>query len=343
MKSFFQMLALIGTLSVSNLSAADKPQVELQTNKGVIVLELMPDKAPKSVENFLKYVNEGFYNNTIFHRVIPEYMIQGGGYDDKQVKKDPTQAPIASEATNGLKNTKGTIAVARKAEPDTGTSQFFINMKDNDQLNYVGKTDSKSLGYSVFGKVIKGMDVLEDIQNVETNQDGPFKYFPVDPIIIESATVKEDAKASKKAYTKDKKPDAKLEKEDKKSDKTDKKGKDAAKDDQAAKDAAEDAADAAADKAPPVEKEKKDSKTSSKKVESKAPKKADKKDAVKDDQAAKDAAEDAADAAADKALPVEKEKKDSKTSSKKVEKKTDKKGKDAAKDAGSAPDEPAAE
>lgn len=344
MKSFFQVFALIGTLSVSSLYAADKPQVELQTNKGVIVLELMPDKAPKSVENFLNYVKDGFYSNTIIHRVIPDYMIQAGGYDDKQAKKDPTQPPVPNEATNGLKNTKGTVAVARKAEPDSGTSQFFINMKDNEQLNHAGKTDSKSWGYAVFGKVIKGMDVLEQIQEVETNQEGPFKYFPVDAVVIENITVKEAAKASKKAATPDKKADtkdAKLDKEDKKVEKkADKKDKKDAKkeDDQAAKDAAEDAADAAADKA---------EKKSDKKVEKKADKKADKKDKKdtkkEDDQAAKDAAEDAADAAAEKAA-AEKEKKDSKASTKKVEKKADKKeaakddqaAKDAAEDAADA-------
>lgn len=346
MKSLFQVFALIGTLSVSTLYAADKPQVELQTNKGVITFELMPDKAPKSVENFLNYVKDGFYNNTIIHRVIPDYTIQGGGYDDKQAKKEPSHPPVANEADNGVKNTKGTVAVARKAEPHSGTSQFFINMKDNDQLNYTGKTDSKSWGYAVFGKVIKGMEILEQIQDVETNQDGPFKYFPVEPVIVESVTLKEGAKDSKKAPAKDKKPDAKLDKEEKKSDKkSEKKDKKDSKkeDDQAAKDAAEDAADAAADKA---------EKPAEKKVEKKADKKSDKKTEKKadDDQAAKDAAEDAADAAADKATS---EKKDSKASTKNVEKKTDKKAekkseddqaaKEAAEDAADAAADKAAE
>jgi cyclophilin family peptidyl-prolyl cis-trans isomerase len=339
MKSFFQVIALIGTFSVSTLYAADKPQVELQTNKGVIVFELMPDKSPKSVENFLLYVKDGFYTNTILHRVIPDYMIQGGGYDDKQTKKETTHPAISNEAENGVKNTKGTVAVARKNEAHSGTSQFFINMKDNPQLNHTGKTDSKTWGYAVFAKVTKGMDILEQIQDLETNQEGPFKYFPVEPVIIESVTLKEEAKPSKKAVGTDKKTDAKLDKEDKKSEKKDKKSdkKDAAKeDDQAAKDAAEDAADAAAEKS---------DKKADKKSDKKSEKKADKKDAAKeDDQAAKDAAEDAADAAAAKAEEKKADKKDAKASTKKVEKKDEKKelseeeqaAKDAAEDAADA-------
>lgn len=347
MKSFFQVLVLIGTFSVSNLYAADKPQVELQTNKGVIVFELMPDKAPKSVENFLNYVKDGFYTNTIIHRVIPDYTIQGGGYDDKQTKKETTHPAVANEADNGVKNTKGTVAVARKAEPHSGTSQFFINMKDNKALDYTGKTDSKTWGYAVFAKVTKGMDVLEQIQDVETNQDGPFKYFPVDPVIIESVTLKEEEPKASKKTGKDKKTDAKLDKEDKKadkkSDKKDKKSdkKDASKEDEeAAKDAAEDAADAAADK----KVDKKDKKADKK--SEKKDKKSDKKDAAKeDDQAAKDAAEDAADAAADKATSEKSDKKEAKSSTKKVEKKSEKKeskkeddqaAKDAAEDAADA-------
>ena len=348
MKSFFQVIALIGTFSVSTLYAAEKPQVELQTNKGMIVFELMPDKAPKSVENFLLYVKDGFYNHTIIHRVIPDYTIQGGGYDDKQTKKETTHPSIANEAENGVKNTKGTVAVARKAEPHSGTSQFFINMKDNNQLNYTGKTDSKTWGYAVFAKVIKGMDILEQIQDLETNQDGPFKYFPIDPVIVESVTLKEEEpKSSKKAVSKDKKTDAKLDKEEKKSEKksekTDKKSEKKAvdNDEEAAKDAAEDAADADADKKP----EKKD-----KKSEKKVEKKVEKKESSEEDQAAKDAAEDAADAAAEKAASEKSEKKDTKASSKKVEKKVEKKesseedqaAKDAAEDAADAAAEKAA-
>lgn len=337
MKSLFQVVALIGTLSVSALYASDKPQVELHTNKGVIVIELMPDKAPKSVENFLNYVKDGFYDKTIIHRVIPDYVIQGGGYDDKQTKKESTHPPVPNEADNGVKNTKGTVAVARKTEPHSGTSQFFINMKDNNQLNHTGKTDSKSWGYAVFGKVIKGMDILEQLQDIETHQDGPFKYFPIDPIIIESATFKETIKDSKKTPAKEKKPDAKLEQEDKKSNK--KNTKDSLKEDEQI-----DAAD-------------KTDKPAEKKVEKKADKKSDKKTEKKseDDQAAKDAAEDAADAAADKA--AEKDKKDvkkvetkksekpaEKSSEKSAEKKDSKtKTKEPAKDADAAPDEPAAE
>ncbi len=324
MKSFFPVLMLIGTFNISNLYAADKPQVELQTNKGMIVFELMPDKAPKSVENFLNYVKDGFYDNTIIHRVIPDYTIQGGGYDDKQTKKETTHPAVANEANNGVKNTKGTVAVARKAEPHSGTSQFFINMKDNKTLDFTGKTDSKTWGYAVFAKVTKGMDVLEQIQEVETNQEGPFKYFPVDPVIIESVTLKEESKPSKKAVGKDKKTDAKLDKEDKKTEKKSEKKsekKDKKVDDEAAADAAEDAADAAADKAASEKSDKKNAKVSTKKSE----KKSEKKETPLDDEAAADAAEDAADAAADEAASEKSDKKNAKVSTKKSEKKSEKK------------------
>ena len=340
MKSFFPVLMLIGTFNISNLYAADKPQVELQTNKGMIVFELMPDKAPKSVENFLNYVKDGFYDNTIIHRVIPDYTIQGGGYDDKQTKKETTHPAVANEANNGVKNTKGTVAVARKAEPHSGTSQFFINMKDNKTLDFTGKTDSKTWGYAVFAKVTKGMDVLEQIQEVETNQEGPFKYFPVDPVIIESITLKEESKPSKKAVGKDKKTDAKLDKEDKKTEKKSEK-KSEKKDKKVDDEAAADAADAAADKAASEKSDKKNAKVSTKKSE----KKSEKKETPVDDEAAADAAEDAADKAEEK-QDAKKSVETKKTDSKKVEKKEDKKAPSKAKDAdkgGDAPDEPAAE
>jgi len=320
MKSFFPVLMLIGTFNISNLYAADKPQVELQTNKGMIVFELMPDKAPKSVENFLNYVKDGFYDNTIIHRVIPDYTIQGGGYDDKQTKKETTHPAVANEANNGVKNTKGTVAVARKAEPHSGTSQFFINMKDNKTLDFTGKTDSKTWGYAVFAKVTKGMDVLEQIQEVETNQEGPFKYFPVDPVIIESITLKEESKPSKKAVGKDKKTDAKLDKEDKKTEKKSEK-KSEKKDKKVDDEAAADAADAAADKAASEKSDKKNAKVSTKKSE----KKSEKKETPVDDEAAADAAEDAADAAADEAASEKSDKKNAKISTKKSEKKSEKK------------------
>ncbi|MEY3220100.1 MAG: hypothetical protein RIT27_1457 [Pseudomonadota bacterium] len=343
MKSFVQFISFVGMLSVSTLYAADKPQVELQTTKGTIVFEMMPDKAPKSVENFLAYVKDGFYENTIIHRIIPDYMIQGGGYDDKQTKKETSHPPVENEANNGVKNTKGTVAVARKNEPHSGTSQFFINMANNEKLNYTGTTDSKSWGYAVFAKVIKGMDILEQMQDVETNPDGAFKYSPVDHIIIEKVTLlskESSAKSDKKTDKKvDKKADKKVEKKDA-----------APLDDQAAKDAAEDAADAAADKAakkPEQKGEKKEIKS-----DKKADKKTEKKDAAPlDDQAAQDAAEDAADAAADKAeadkaakKPEQKgEKKDPKAD-KKTEKKVEKKSEQKTTKVNSpAPDEPAVE
>ena len=264
MKSFVKFISFVGILSVSTLYAADKPQVELQTNKGTIVFELMPDKAPKSVENFLLYVQDGFYENTIFHRVIPDYIVQGGGYDDKQTKKDSSHPPVENESNNGVKNTKGTVAVARKNEPNSGTSQFFINMGDNKQLD----NKDKAKGYTVFAKVTKGMDIVEQIQEVETHQEGAFKYFPVDPIIIEKVTLISKETPTKSDKKTDKKIDKKVEKKDV-----------APVDDQAAKDAAEDAADAAADQAAKKSDkkvEKKDAK-SDKKTDKKAEKKVEQK------------------------------------------------------------------
>ncbi|GAF55611.1 LOW QUALITY PROTEIN: peptidyl-prolyl cis-trans isomerase PpiB [Psychrobacter sp. JCM 18901] len=135
------------------------PVVELETNMGAIVIELNEEKAPKTVENFLNYVKSGHYDGTIFHRIIDGFMIQGGGMDAEMNEK-PTNAPIENEADNGLKNDKGTIAMARTQDPHSATSQFFINVKDNDFLNHSGK-NMQGWGYTVFGKVTSGMDVIE--------------------------------------------------------------------------------------------------------------------------------------------------------------------------------------
>ena len=153
-------VSLLVTLAATASHAAQGgPQVELVTTKGTIVLELYPDKAPKSVENFLRYVDEGHYDGTIFHRVIEGFMIQGGGFD-KSMSKLPTRAPIVNEADNGLRNERGTIAMARTADPDSATAQFFINTVDNAPLNHTGKSP-QGWGYAVFGRVIEGMDVVE--------------------------------------------------------------------------------------------------------------------------------------------------------------------------------------
>ena len=161
----------------------------LHTNFGEIKLELYPEKAPESVKNYVEYVKSGHYNGTIFHRVISNFMIQGGGFD-KDMKQKSTQDPIKNEANNGLKNDKGTIAMARTQDPHSATAQFFINVTDNDFLNFSSET-SQGWGYAVFGKVVDGMDVIEKIKAVKTTNHGFHENVPADPVIIESAEVVE--------------------------------------------------------------------------------------------------------------------------------------------------------
>jgi len=168
--------------------AGEKPHVLVETNLGNFELELFPDQAPKSVANFLEYVNSGFYNGTVFHRVIDGFMIQGGGFTPEYERK-PTNAPIVNEADNGLKNQRGTIAMARTMEPNSATAQFFINVKDNDFLNHTSKTP-RGWGYAVFGKVVKGMDVVDKIRKVKTGPGGVFPQdVPQEAVIIERITV----------------------------------------------------------------------------------------------------------------------------------------------------------
>lgn len=168
---------------------AIKPvSVEIITNQGNIVLALDPAKAPKSVANFLNYAKEGFYNGTIFHRVIPGFMIQGGGFTPDFIQK-PTQMPIANEANNGLSNTRGTIAMARTSNPNSATSQFFINVADNDFLNYSSPAP-QGAGYAVFGRVTSGMDVVDKIVKIPTGGQGPFPQdVPKQTVLIESIKV----------------------------------------------------------------------------------------------------------------------------------------------------------
>ena len=166
-------------------SAAEKPRVKLTTNYGAIVIELYPEQAPKTVENFLGYVRAGHYDGTIFHRVIPEFMIQGGGFAPGMDQK-PTNAPIKNEADNGLKNTSGTIAMARTADPNSASAQFFINTKNNDFLNFRSKTPD-GWGYAVFGAVVDGMNVVETMEGVETRRAGHFDDVPVKDVVIEKA------------------------------------------------------------------------------------------------------------------------------------------------------------
>jgi peptidyl-prolyl cis-trans isomerase B (cyclophilin B) len=166
---------------------AEDPKVSMQTSKGTIVLELYADEAPKSVENFLAYVDNGFYDGTIFHRVIEGFMIQGGGFTPDMQKK-PTRAPIDNEADNGLKNERGTIAMARTGDPHSATAQFFINHQDNAFLDHTAKTQ-RGWGYAVFGRVTEGMDVVDAIAIEPTGAKGPFpKDVPETTVVIEQVT-----------------------------------------------------------------------------------------------------------------------------------------------------------
>lgn len=164
------------------------PIVVISTSMGDIEAELYADKAPESVKNFLAYANDGFYNGTVFHRVIKGFMIQGGGMTPDMSQK-PNKAPIKNEADNGLKNLNGTLAMARTSVVDSATSQFFINVKDNAFLDHKSKTP-QGYGYAVFGKVISGMDVVQKIENVSTGNKGMHQDVPVEPVVIKSVTVK---------------------------------------------------------------------------------------------------------------------------------------------------------
>jgi cyclophilin family peptidyl-prolyl cis-trans isomerase len=164
---------------------AKPKKVKLETTMGDIVIELDEKAAPVTVKNFLTYVEESFFDGTIFHRVIPNFMIQGGGFTPDMVQKK-THPPIINEANNGLKNNRGTIAMARTPQPDSATSQFFINHKDNPNLNYV---DARNPGYAVFGKVVEGMETVDKIASVKTTQKGPHANVPVEPVAIKSAKV----------------------------------------------------------------------------------------------------------------------------------------------------------
>ena len=175
-------------LSVAASAAfAAGPQVALKTNLGTIVLELDEQAAPRTVANFLEYVRAGHYDGTIFHRVIDGFMIQGGGFTP-DMRQKPTRAPIPNEAANGLKNRTGTIAMARTADPHSATAQFFINVKDNDFLDFTAPT-VEGYGYAVFGKVIRGMDVVYAISRLPTTRVGMHADVPREPVVIESATL----------------------------------------------------------------------------------------------------------------------------------------------------------
>lgn len=194
MKKITTLLLLLAlTISLPTLATT----VKISTNKGDIYVKLYDQKTPKTVKNFLSYVNEGFYNGTIFHRVISSFMIQGGGFD-KDFNRKTTKAPIANEAQADLKNLRGTIAMARLNEPHSATAQFFINVQDNPSLNHTGEQNSRTWGYAVFGEVSKGMDVVDEIRFADTAAKGPFrKDVPVETVIIKSISVVEPQAQSK--------------------------------------------------------------------------------------------------------------------------------------------------
>lgn len=195
MKSLTLLLASILVFSSVNLAVgaeekmkqAEIQVVEMKTSEGKVRIELWADKAPETVKNFLRYVEEGFYNGTIFHRVIDNFMIQGGGFTAEMNQKKPHE-PIKNEAAAALKNDRGTIAMARTNVVDSATAQFFINLINNDFLNH-RDASPMGFGYAVFGKVIEGMDVVDKIAKVPTANAGPHQNVPVKPVVIESAKV----------------------------------------------------------------------------------------------------------------------------------------------------------
>ncbi|MEV4782867.1 peptidylprolyl isomerase [Burkholderia sp. LMU1-1-1.1] len=174
-----------GPASKAAAPASPTPQVEIKTTMGDIVVELDREKAPKSVENFLGYVKSGFYKGTIFHRVIDGFMIQGGGFDEKLTQKKVNK-PVPIESQNGLTNVTYSLAMARTGDPNSATSQFFINVADNEALNYPGRD---GFGYTVFGKVIQGQEVVDKIKGVLVDDKGIFQNIPVIPVVIKSATI----------------------------------------------------------------------------------------------------------------------------------------------------------
>ena len=187
LSSLWKPLVMLSAAAASPGALAADPQVDLKTNLGTIRIELYPAKAPKTVENFLQYVKDGHYNGTVFHRVIPGFMVQGGGFD-RSYKQKPTREPIPNEAKNGLTNDLGTIVMARTNAPHSASAQFFINVKNNDFLNAASAQDG--WGYAVFGKVVSGLDVVTKIAKLPTGAGGPFRSdVPREPVVIEAATV----------------------------------------------------------------------------------------------------------------------------------------------------------
>ena len=189
-----RLYLLVFAFLFSVAAHAANPQLEVKTSQGTMTIELYQDKAPKTVENFLQYAKDGFFNGTIFHRVIPGFMIQGGGFTPDMKQKE-TRAQIQNEARNGLKNETGTLAMARTNDPHSASAQFFVNLKDNSFLDYPGRD---GWGYAVFGKVVQGFDVVQKIATVQTTNAGPHQNVPATPVLIESVKLLPAAAPTKK-------------------------------------------------------------------------------------------------------------------------------------------------
>ena len=191
MKKLTNLLLIIGLIATLSINAAPV-KIKMETNRGDIILELNAEKAPLSVANFVNYAKSGYYDGTVFHRVISNFMIQGGGFDEDLVRKT-TNEPIQNEASNGLKNKRGTIAMARLPDPHSATAQFFINVKDNPALDYTGDQNGRTWGYAVFGKVIEGMDVVDEIRYTQTGPNPPFRSdVPIKTMLIKKVSVISD-------------------------------------------------------------------------------------------------------------------------------------------------------
>lgn len=188
MKKLTLLLLTVGLMATITSSAAPVT-IKMETNRGDIILELDSEKAPLSVANFVEYSKSGYYDGTVFHRVISNFMIQGGGFDEELIRKTTNQ-PIQNEASNGLKNKRGTIAMARLPDPHSATSQFFINVKDNPALDFTGDQNGRTWGYAVFGKVVKGMDVVDEIRYTQTGPNPPFRSdVPIKTMLIKKVSV----------------------------------------------------------------------------------------------------------------------------------------------------------
>jgi peptidyl-prolyl cis-trans isomerase A (cyclophilin A) len=185
MKTHSLLFGALLMCAATGVAAQGAPRVALDTSEGRIVIELAPQQAPKTVDNFLGYVKAGHYDGTVFHRVIPTFMIQGGGFS-ADMSERATRAPIPLESQSGLKNERGSVAMARRSDPNSATSQFFINVVDNPRLDYPNPDGN---GYAVFGKVVEGMDVVDRIKAVPTGARGPHQNVPVTPVTIKSARV----------------------------------------------------------------------------------------------------------------------------------------------------------